>query len=195
MTSKSENINSSGCSDEQLVISAQNGEHFAVDKLLTRYRPFVISLAAHYFGASLETDDIVQEGLIGLLSAIYSFSTGKNAAFRTYCAACINNAMRSAIRSNTGRKNLPLNSYISIDDIELISEESPEDKYIYDEKIAFVDSFMNTELSELEKKVLSFHIAGYDYKTIASFTEINEKSVDNALQRVRKKLKNALNDN
>ena len=195
MTSKSGINNSSRSADEDLAIYAQQGNNSAADELLRRYQPFVRKLSVRYFGASLETDDIVQEGLIGLLSAIYSFSTGKNAAFRTYCAACINNAIKSAIRSNTGMKNIPLNTYISIDDIELISDISPEDLFIDEEKTNFINKLIIDELSELEKNVLALHIDGNDYKTIAAMLDITDKTVDNALQRVRKKLKNALNEN
>lgn len=195
MTLKSEIINSSRLADEELALNAQNGNNSAADELLKRYQPFVKKLSTHYFSTSLETDDIVQEGLIGLLSAIYSFSTGKNAAFRTYCATCINNAIKSALRSNTGMKNIPLNTYISLDDIELISDSSPEKLFIDEEKTEFINKLIIDELSELEKSVIALHIDGNDYRTIAGILNITDKTVDNALQRVRKKLKNALKEN
>lgn len=195
MTSQSDILNSSGQTDEALAVLAQSGTADAADELLLKYRPLVQSIASRYSGASLENDDIVQEGLLGLLSAIYSYSAGKNAAFRTYCAVCIHNAIRSAIRKDTGLKNTPLNSYISIDDIEIAVDDSPENTVISQENAEVIRSVIDRKCSCLEKKILMLHINGVDYRSSAGKLDISEKAVDNALQRVRAKLSAALNGN
>ncbi len=180
--------------DEALAALAQSGEQKAATELICRYRPFVRMIASRYFGASMEADDIVQEGLIGLLSAIYTYSPEKNAAFRTYCAACVTNAIRSAVKADAGKKNSPLNSYVSLEDIDIAADFSPEQIVISDEKTGYIDRLIERELSALENDVLRLRLNGCDYRTTAQTLGISEKAVDNALQRVRSKLSKALSD-
>ena len=194
MTSQAQDIHSSPATDESLAAAAQTGEQKAVTELIRRYRPFVSMIASHYFGASLETDDIVQEGLIGLLSAVYSYTPARNAAFKTYCAACVTNSIRSAVKADAGRKNAPLNSSLSLDDVEVTADFSPEQIVLSDEKADYINRWISTRLSGLENAVLMQHLNGADYKTAAAALGISEKAVDNALQRVRGKLSKALND-
>ncbi|MBQ6119679.1 MAG: sigma-70 family RNA polymerase sigma factor [Clostridia bacterium] len=194
MTSQSRDNTSLPTADEELAVHAQTGDQKAATELICRYRPFVKMIASHYFGASLETDDIVQEGLIGLLSAVYTYSSEKNAAFRTYCAACVTNSIRSAVKADAGKKNSPLNSYIPLSDVELPADFSPEQIVISDENTVFLNNLIDTRLSALENEVLKLHIGGADYRTTAETLGITEKAVDNALQRVRSKLSKALSD-
>lgn len=194
MPSTSPEPHSSGAADEALAADAQTGNRKAATELICRYRPFVGMIASHYFGAAMETDDIVQEGMIGLLSAVYTYSPARNAAFRTYCAACVTNAVRSAVKAAAGLKNSPLNSYIPLDDVDAAAEASPEQIVISDEKAVFLARLIDTKLSGLESEVLQLHISGFDYKTTAEKLGITEKAVDNALQRVRSKLSKALNE-
>lgn len=194
MTSQQHDIHSSHATDEALAADAQAGGQKAVTELIYRYRPFVAMIASHYFGASLETDDIVQEGLIGLLSAIYTYSSARNAAFKTYCAACVTNSIRSAVKADAGRKNSPLNSSVPLDNVELTADDSPEQIVLSDEKAGYINRLINTRLSDLENAVLKQHLNGADYKTAAATLGISDKAVDNALQRVRAKLSKALND-
>lgn len=195
MTSESEKMDLTPLDDGSLVLLARNGIREAVNVLLCRYRPFVCTLSAGYSGFSLEKDDIIQEGLIGLLSAIYSFSPDRGASFRTYCSVCVNNAMRSAVRSDACRKNLPLNTSVPFDGEEMISRDSPEDIIVSEENKAMINRLIGEKLSALEYDVLTQHISGLDYKAAAEKLGISEKAVDNALQRVRMKLGKALNEN
>ena len=194
MTSQAPAQNSSPATDETLAATAQTGEQKAATELICRYRPFVTMIASHYFGASLETDDIVQEGLIGLLSAIYTYSPARNASFRTYCAACVTNSIRSAVKADGGKKNSPLNSSVPLEDVRLTADDSPEQIVLSDEKAGFIGRLISERLSALEKAVLKQHMNGADYRAAAAALGISEKAVDNALQRVRSKLSKALNE-
>lgn len=195
MTSKALIQNSSQPADEALAELAKVGDGAAAALLLKRYRLLVQSIASRHNGASLETDDIVQEGFIGLLSAVYAFSPAKNAAFKTYAAVCITNAIRSAVKANACLKNSPLNSYISLEEIEIAADFTPEQLLISRENTNRISQFIENRLSQLEKNVIKHHIAGCDYKSIADKLGVSEKAVDNALQRVRGKIHRALNEN
>ena len=181
--------------DEALAKLAQSGNETAASVILDRYRSFVKGIASNYFGASLETDDIVQEGMIALLSAVYSFSQEKNAVFKTFAGVCINNRLKTVVKSNAGLKHAPLNTYVPLDDVELCSEADPEQMFISEEDARSLMLFIKKHLSELENEVLSFYILGLDYRSIAKKCEISEKAVNNAMQRIRAKLKKALNLN
>ena len=180
--------------DEALAALAQAGDQKAVAALIDRYRPLVAAIASRYFGASLEADDLVQEGLIGLLSAVYSFSPDKNASFKTYCSVCVVNAIRTAVKADAGKKHSPLNSSVPLEDAELTDDLSPEQIVLSDERAVFINRFICTRLSPLEQAVLKQHLNGADYHTAASALGITEKAVDNALQRARGKLARALRE-
>ena len=180
--------------DEALSALAQAGDQNAVAELIDRYRPFVSGVASRYFGASMETDDIVQEGLIGLLSAVYGYVPGRNASFRTYCAVCATNAIRTAVKADGGKKHSPLNSSVPLEDVELTGDDSPEQIVLSDERAVFINRFISEKLSSLERAVLKLHLNGADYKTAADTLGITEKAVDNALQRARGKLSRALRE-
>ena len=192
MTLQSSADNSFPDTDEALAAKAQTGDRKAVTELIGRYRPFVAMIASHYFGASMETDDMIQEGLIGLLSAVYSYSAVRNASFKTYCAACVTNSIRSAVKANAGRKNAPLNSSVPLDDVDLTAGASPEQIVLADEKALYIKRLIGTKLSAMESAVLKQHLNGADYRTAAAALGLTEKAVDNALQRVRNKLSEAL---
>lgn len=188
MTSSSHIEASERISDEELAIRVRNGDSYAASELIKRFSPFVRSVAKHYFGASLETDDIIQEGMIALLLAAYSYSPEKNASFRTYSAVCISNRLSTVVKAQSAAKHLPLNTYVPIDEVELTSGTTPESIYIDAEHTDELISEINRELSALEKNVLSLFLAGLSYRETAQKLGISEKTVANALQRARKKL-------
>ena len=194
MTSQTPEHDISSETDEALAALARTGDQRAVTKLIDRYRPLVSVIASRYFSASLEKDDIVQEGLIGLLSAVYSYSPGKGATFRTYCAVCAANAIRSAVKAEAGKKHSPLNTSVPLEDADITGDLSPEQIVLSDERAGYIDRVISTKLSPLEKAVLKRHLNGEDYKTTAAALGITEKAVDNALQRARGKLSKALRD-
>ncbi len=181
-------------SDEELASLVQTEVPGAVTELVKRFRPLVESIASHYFGVSLESDDIVQEGTLALLSAAYSYLPDKSAAFRTYSAVCISNRLKSLIKAETGKKNSPLNTYVPLEDVELPADTDPVKKVLADEAAKNLSDIIDTELSVLERRVLFGTIDGKSYRQIAEGLGITEKSVNNALQRLRNKLKKAMND-
>ncbi len=194
MTSQATTQNPNPATDEVLARDAQQGVQKAADELIRRYRPFVSLIASRYFGASLEPDDIVQEGLIGLVSAVFSYSPDRNASFRTYCSACVTNAIRSAVKADAGKRNSPLNSSVPLEELELPDDVSPERIVLADEKEGYIRELIRTRLSPMETAVLRRHLNGDDYRETAKSLGISEKAVDNALQRVRSKLSKALSD-
>lgn len=189
--------------DEVLVKHAQSGMLTAERCIFERYRETVKIIAASFTSnfatycvlASLEFDDLFQEGLLGLLSAIYSFREEKKATFRTFATTCITNSIRAVIKNSTRKKNIPLGGLISINDIEISVSSSPEDRIISAEETAVLYNFLQTELSGMELKVIRLHLAGASYRSISEKLNITEKSVDNALQRIRGKLSRFLNQN
>lgn len=178
-------------SDEELVLRLREGDARAATALIKRFTPFVRSAASHYFGASLETDDIVQEGMIALVLAAYSYFPEKNASFRTYSAVCISNRLNTVVKAQNAAKHFPLNTYVPIDEVELDSGATPESIFIDAEHTSELVSKIKGEMSELEKKVLSLFLAGNSHRETARSLDISEKSVANALQRIRSKLKDA----
>ena len=191
MTSPSYIEDTERLTDEELAARVRKGDSTASSELIRRFSPFVRSAAKHYFGASLENDDIVQEGMIALLLAAYSYSDKKNASFKTYSAVCISNRLNTVVIAQNAAKHIPLNTYVPIDEVELASGSTPESIYIDAEHTDELISEINKELSALEKKVLSHFLAGSSHRETASALSISEKAVANALQRVRAKLRAA----
>lgn len=138
-------------------------------------------------------DDIVQEGLIGLLNAIESYNEEKGSSFEAFAIACIDNRIYSALRQMVAKKNVPLVDYVSLSENpeEMISSTLPssEEIVILREELETVIEKINENLSKFEKKVLELYLEGYSYIAISELLHSSSKSVDNALQRARKKLK------
>lgn len=185
----------SDASDEILVKEAKCGGSAAQNVLLQRYRGAVKSIAARYSAASLETDDIMQEGFLGLLSAIDSFSEDRQVSFRTYAGVCISNSIKSALKTDARLKNFPLNSYIPIENIDAAASGTPEEFLIAQENTERIKKLIASVLSPLEKNVLFSHLSGKTYGNIAKELFITEKAVNNALQRARFKLRRLLREN
>lgn len=201
MISKTKDFSQS--TDEALVALAREGSLQAQSYLIERYRDSVrmtVTSNLNRFGtycslSSIEFDDLFQEGLLGLMSAIYSFRDEKNVLFRTYAAKCISNSIKTAIKTSVRKKNTPPGGIVSIDDIDIPERFSLEDKFISAEDTKRIYDFLTTKLSELELKVIRMHLAGLSYKEISETIGIPEKSTDNAIQRVRGKLSKFLNAN
>lgn len=178
-----------GPADEALVCAVQRGDKKALSALILRYRPLAEKTAASYTGVSLEKDDFIQEALLALLSAAYTYTAGGKASFRTYASVCMQNRLRSVLRAEAAEKNAPLNTYIPLDELSLPGGDDPEDRLIYEEERQTLFRHFERDLSSLEKQVLICRIEGLGYSEIAKKLHITEKSADNALQRVRGKLK------
>ena len=183
----------SPASDETLVLRAKAGDQKALNLLIRRSRPTVEKISARFFGFAMEPDDILQEGMLALLSAVYAFLPEKNASFRTFAAVCVANRLKTAVRQAASPKNAPLNAYVPLDEVEIADDGDPVNKLLSEEATAEIYSIFQNDLSSLELSVLKHFLNGYSYRETASALHITEKAADNALQRARAKLKRAIN--
>ena len=192
--------------DEQIVEQVHLGNTDALDYLITKYRLFVKSKAKSYFLIGADKEDIVQEGMIGLYKAIRDFRGDKLASFRAFAELCITRQIITAIKTATRQKHIPLNSYVSLDK-PIFEEESertlldiiespviddPQHILINQEDYSHLESKMAEVLSELEQQVLERYLAGQSYFEISEQLNRHVKSIDNALQRVKRKLERHL---
>ncbi|PID81188.1 MAG: RNA polymerase factor sigma-70 [Clostridiales bacterium] len=187
--------------EEQLVVKrAQHGDGAAQNYLIKRYKNIVRYKAKSYFLIGADKDDVIQEGMIGLFKAIRDYRADKNTAFKSFAEICVTKQMLTAVRMATRLKHVPLNSYVSLSESQgeraedcqrYIATElaaDPETIVISGEQVALIESKIEQVLSEFELKVLRQHLAGKGYREIAKDLDHNAKSVDNALQRIKKKL-------
>ena len=192
--------------DEQVVELIRASDERALDYLINKYRSFVRAKARSYFLIGADREDIVQEGMIGLYKAIRDFRPDKLASFRAFAELCITRQIITAIKTATRQKHIPLNSYVSLNK-PIFDEDSdrtlldilsgakvsdPEELVISREEFAHIERKMGEFLSELEWKVLMFYLEGKSYQEIADDLNRHVKSVDNALQRVKRKLERYL---
>lgn len=176
-------------SDEALASQAKENDKDAAAVLTSRYFRLIQKLASPY-RHFLDFDDLCQEGSIGLLDAINGYQPQKNVPFSAYAAACIRNRIIKFVEKNQTQKASVLNQSLSLEEIQdQAGGESPEQIFIDKESLSHVIEDVNRVLSPLERKVLFLFLAEMDYRSIADTLCITEKSVNNALQRVRKKLK------
>lgn len=193
-------------SDEMLVEQVHQGNTEALDYLITKYRMFVKAKARSYFLIGADREDIVQEGMIGLYKAIRDFKGDKLSSFRAFAELCITRQIITAIKTATRQKHIPLNSYVSLDkpiydeesdrtlmDIITSSEsEDPEYLMINREEYSRLEEKIGEILSELEQQVLALYLDGQSYNEISEELNRHVKSIDNALQRVKRKLERHL---
>ncbi|MEG0798060.1 MAG: RNA polymerase sporulation sigma factor SigH [Acidaminococcaceae bacterium] len=189
--------------DEEIVLDAKEHNNLlAQEYLLYKYRNFVRAKARSYFLIGAEREDIIQEGMIGLYKAIRDFRSDKLSSFRAFAELCVTRQIITAIKTATRQKHIPLNSYVSLNKpiyeedsdrtlLDVISGTkvaNPEEMVISKEEFIDIENKMNTILSELEWKVLMSYLDGKSYQEIANDLERHIKSIDNALQRVKRKL-------
>lgn len=188
-------------SDEQIVCLAKS-EDEAVDFLMEKYKNFVRSKARTMFLVGGDTDDLIQEGMIGLYRAIRDYDANKNTSFATFANLCIARQIYTAIKASNRQKNIPLNTYISfysttsgqdgenflLDELREQTGLSPEDIIIDKENVDRIYEIFRDSLSKLEKKVLERYLGGMTYTEIAYSLKREPKSIDNALQRIKGKL-------
>ncbi len=190
--------------DEQLIELARGGDDKAIETLLHRYRHYARAKARTYFLAGADKEDVVQEGMIGLFKAIRDFQGDRNTAFRAFAELCITRQIITAIKTATRQKHIPLNSYVSLnkpqgsdgdhdeptlmDSLGSRSSLDPAELVISAEQIAAIKSSMTRLLSSLETEVLQLYMDGKSYQEIADMLGRHVKSIDNALQRIKRKL-------
>lgn len=192
--------------DEQLVELVHNGNSDALDYLIHKYRNFVRAKARSYFLIGADKEDIVQEGMIGLYKAVRDYKGDKLSTFKAFAELCITRQIITAIKTATRQKHIPLNSYISLDK-PIYDEESdrtlmdvltgvkvtdPEELMINREQFTSIEGKVNELLSDLERQVLALYLDGRSYQEIAEELNRHVKSIDNALQRVKRKLERYL---
>ncbi|KQL52106.1 RNA polymerase sigma-H factor [Heyndrickxia shackletonii] len=192
--------------DEQLIESVHNGESEALDYLIHKYRNFVRAKARSYFLIGADKEDIIQEGMIGLYKAIRDYKEDKLTSFKAFAELCITRQIITAIKTATRQKHIPLNSYVSLDK-PIYDEESdrtlmdvitgakilnPEELIINREKYDNIEGKITELLSDLERKVLALYLDGQSYQEISEELNRHVKSIDNALQRVKRKLERYL---
>lgn len=194
--------------DEDIVELAQHGEQFAVEFLVDKYKNFVRAKARSYFLIGADKEDIIQEGMIGLFKAIRDYKLDKLTSFRAFAELCITRQIITAIKTATRQKHIPLNSYVSLNKpvydeesdrtlIDILSTTritNPEEIIISREEFIFIERKMGEILSSLEWKVLMAYLEGKSYQEIAVDLKRHVKSIDNALQRVKRKLEKYLED-
>jgi len=192
--------------DEDIVEFVRLGDSEALEYLINKYRNFVRAKARSYFLIGAEREDIVQEGMIGLYKAIRDFKGDKLASFKAFAELCITRQIITAIKTATRQKHIPLNSYVSLDK-PIYDEDSdrtlldvicgsrvcdPEEMIINQEEFYGLEDKMSEILSDLERKVLMLYLDGRSYQEIAVDLDRHVKSIDNALQRVKRKLERYL---
>lgn len=193
--------------DERLVQLFQGGEVEALNLLLERYRCFARSKARGYFLIGADFDDIVQEGMIGLFKAARDFRSDRESCFRAFAEVCITRQIVSAIRTATRLKHRPLNQYVSLSGLRLIDDlgdrgtdtllidlhdahhsPDPAEEVLQSDELAAIRHSVTTLLSGFEVEVLSLYLDGRSYQEIGEQLGRHSKSVDNALQRIKRKL-------
>lgn len=197
-------------SDEELMIRLRDGETAIMDFIMNKYKNLVRSKAKSMYILGADNDDLIQEGMIGLFKAVRDFDSGRDASFFTFADLCISRQMYTAVQASRRQKHIPLNTYISLyattqenaegsaEDTALVnmlalrSEQSPEELLIDKENVEQLERTIEKELSIFEKQVLDLYMTGMRYTQIARVLGRDEKSTDNALQRIKSKLRRVI---
>ncbi len=190
-------------SDEELIMLLRDGDRDVEDYLCNKYKDLVRKLAGSMYILGAEKEDLIQEGMIGLFKAVRDYDSGRDASFITFANLCITRQMYKAIQSSNREKNIPLNTYVSLfcensDDADNVDSgigelpdksPNPEQELIDRENVEELRGRIYDELSPFETQVLELHLTGMGYVQIAKVLGRDEKSADNALQRIRSKIK------
>ena len=201
-----QNTNLEVMPEESIVTKARDGDVSAQEFLIRQYKNFVRLKAKSYFLIGADKEDIIQEGMIGLFKAIRDYRSEKSPSFKAFAELCITRQMISAVKAATRHKHMPLNSYVSLDQpvndedsdqtlLDVVASDFSSDPamlLISRESVESIEAKMRAILSDFELKVLHMHIDGRDYHEIAKDLDRHAKSIDNALQRIKRKLERYL---
>lgn len=194
-------------SDDELIDRLRRGESAIMDYICEKYKNLVRSKAKSMFILGGDNEDLIQEGMIGLFKAVRDYDMGRDASFFTFAELCINRQMYTAVQASQRKKHLPLNNYISLDGAAggtegegaRISnlyadrtEQNPEELFLDKERMDYLEKAIVEELSEFEKQVFDLYMTGMSYSQIAKVLGRDEKATDNALQRLKSKIKKML---
>ena len=196
--------------DEELIDRIRQGESQITEYIMEKYKNRVRKKAKSMYILGADNDDLIQEGMIGLFKAVRDYDAGRDASFYTFADLCVSRQMYNAVQASRREKHAPLNSYISLYEdmaeteedgaMELVNviasniETNPEQIFIDKENVAQIEAIIEKELSSFEKQVLDLYITGMAYSQIAKVLGRDEKSTDNALQRLKTKLRRAVNN-
>ena len=195
-------------SDEELIVRLRDGEDSITEYLMNKYKNLVRSKAKSMYILGADGDDLIQEGMIGLFKALRDYDSGRDASFLTFADLCVSRQMYTAVQASRRQKHIPLNTYISLygsvntdregEQEELVNVlaahagQSPEEVVIDRENVIQLEKAIERELSSFEKQVLDLYLTGMGYQQIAKVLGRDDKSTDNALQRIKSKLKKRL---
>lgn len=198
-------------SDEGLIFRLREGEESITDYIMDKYKNLVRSKAKSMYILGADSEDLIQEGMIGLFKAIRDFDSGRDASFYTFADLCISRQIYTAVKASGRQKHMPLNTYISLysnmadedgekggNEVSLVNalsskdEQNPEELLIDRENVEDIERVIESQLSVFEKQVLDLYITGMSYSQIAKVLGKDEKSTDNALQRIKGKLRKVL---
>lgn len=189
--------------DEKVIELIRNNDDEAMEYMLNKYKGIVKMKARTLFLIGGETDDLIQEGMIGLYKAIRDYDTEKDTSFATFASVCINRQIYTAVNASNRKKHGPLNSYVSFSGLSGEEDEknlygknecNPEEIFIDKENVSMIEYYLERKLSKFEQEVLRLYMEGSDYIEIAERMDKKPKSIDNALQRIRGKVQKILND-
>lgn len=195
--------------DEELIDSLREGEAPIMDYICNKYKNLVRREAKSMFILGADTEDLIQEGMIGLFKAVRDYDSGRDASFFTFAQLCISRQMYTAVQASKRKKHLPLNTYVSLDSqedsgeqkgqeqplLELLADRTklnPEELVLDKERVDYLERAMEKELSEFEKQVLDLYRTGMNYSQIARVLGRDEKATDNALSRAKQKIRGLL---
>lgn len=184
--------------DEELIELMRNGKTDIMEYLINKYKALVRKKARVLYLAGGDQDDLIQEGMIGLFKAVRDYRADRSAQFSTFANLCIDRQLYHAVQSYNRQKHQLLNNSISLNseegesELRFLSQESPETIVIEQEYAAQLEEKLKSQLSSLELQVMELYIGGRDYTEIASLLQRDTKSIDNALQRIRKKVKECM---
>lgn len=195
-------------SDEELIVRLRDGESGITEYLMNKYKNLVRSKAKSMYILGADNDDLIQEGMIGLFKALRDYDSGRDASFLTFADLCVSRQMYTAVQASRRQKHIPLNTYISLygsvstnyegEQEELVNvlaareSQSPEEVVIDRENVVWLENAIEQELSNFEKQVLDLYLTGMGYQQIAKVLGRDDKSTDNALHRIKTKLKKRL---
>lgn len=197
----------SSFSDEELLIRLRDGESGITDHIMNKYKNLVRSKAKSMYILGADSEDLIQEGMIGLFKAIRDYDSGRDASFFTFADLCVSRQMYTAVQASRRQKHIPLNNYISLygntsenrDGEDALANVlatgsglNPEELIIDRENVDRLEMLIERELSSFEKQVLDLYLTGMGYQQIAKVLGRDDKSTDNALQRIKHKLRKAI---
>lgn len=196
--------------DKELIRRLRAGDAGVTDYIMDKYKNLVRKEAKAMYLLGGDNDDLIQEGMIGLFKAIRDYDVEQEASFASFAKLCISRQMNTAIKLSNRQKHIPLNSYVSlyetgdsqeeekqsplIEQLQTVKDNNPEELFLDKEYVSTLEQELKGRLSDLEKKVLYLHLIGEDYQAVAKLLDKSPKSIDNALQRIKRKMSAILFD-